>query len=665
MSLGQQISFLNLLRSHLNPADKQLYEFGPFRLDAARRVLLRGDEPVPLAPKAFDMLIVLVSHRGQVLEKDRLMEILWPDSVVEEANLPQNISALRKALGESPSERKYIVTIPGKGYKFAAEVQESPGENATLVMNRYSRATIVVEEKEDDGRNAALPAETLGVAAAAAPARKTASRTLAFAGTALLIAAALFGWLASRKKEEVTPRPIRSIAVLPFKQLLASGDDPLGVGITDVLIARLSSLHGIIVRPTSAVLKYTAVDKGTAEIGRELGVESVLEGSVQRSGESMRATVRLLRVSDGVLLWSDKFDGPSTDLFTLEDRISERVAEKLTLQLRPEEKYALARHYTENSEAHLAYLKGRYQVEKRTPDAAARAIEFFQQALQKDTNYALAHVGLAESYMTLAVTGARRPNEAFPRVKEGVTRALEIDPLLADAYTILGVTKFWHDWDYPGAGQDFKRAIEINPNHARAHEMYAHLLSNLGRPAEALAESSRALELDPLSLIGNALRGQQLNFAGRYDDAIEHLQKTLDVEPNFWIAHIGLGKAYERKKMYSEAIAEFQTAWDLSNGSSEPKSLLGYTYAVSGRPREAHLALQELKQSARVRYIAPKHIALIYAGLGDKNGMFEWLEKAYEDRDISLTFIKVEPRWDPFRADARFVNLIHRVGFTP
>lgn len=377
----------------------------------------------------------------------------------------------------------------------------------------------------------------------------------------------------------------------------------------------------------------------------------------------MRVTVQLVSVNDQTPLWADTFDEQFTDIFTVEDSISQRVAERLAIKLSSGEREALAKHYTENTEAHLLYLKGRYNLDKRTGDATRKAIEFFQQAIEKDPGYALAHGGIAESYIGLSVTGNMLPRQAFPRAKQAAERALQIDPLLADAHTSLAITKFWQDWDWPGAEQGFKRAIEINPNYAHAREMYAHLLSNLGRHTEALAEGSRALELDPLSLISNALRGQMLMFAGRYDDAVAHLQKAIDVEPNFWISHLTLGKVYERKKMYAQAIAEFERSWQISGGSPEPKSLLAYTYAVSGKRAQARRLLDELKEMSTRQYVAPKHVALVYAGLGEKDEMFEWLEKAYQDRDISLTFIKVEPRWDEYRAEPRFADLLRRVGF--
>ncbi len=676
MSLGQQLSFPSFLRVRVNPADQDTYEFGPFRLDVPKRVLLREGERVALAPKALDMLIVLVRHQGQVLEKDRLMELLWPDTVVEEANLPLNVSALRKALRESPGERKYIVTVPGRGYKFAAEIRQSVGDTTTLIIDRYSKATMVVEERDDDEENVAqtpfagsdeksvtvLP-QTVETQE---PLRRTPLRQalLITIGGAVLVGAIAFGWSALQSRLGPDQTAIRSLAVLPFKSLSAGGDESFPLGMTDVLITRLSNLREVTVRPTSAVLKYAHGEESAIEIGRDLGVESVLEGSIHRSEGVLRVTLRLLRVSDGATLWADKIDARSTDIFVVEDMISEQVAEKLTLQLNRETREALARHETENQLAHLLFLKGRYEVERRTPDGARQAIDFFREAIEADSRYALAHVGMAESYGTLALSGAMVPNEAFPRLKEAATKALAISPLLADGYTLLGVSKFFHEWDYSGAERDLRKAIEINPNHARAHEMLGHLSSNLGKHGEGVVEFDRAIALNPMAMITHALRSQALTFAGRYDDAITRMKELIELEPGFWISHLVLGKVYERKAMYRQALTELQTAWEQSGYGAEAKSYLGYTYAASGARKEAERALDELKRVAVQRYVSPKSVALVSAGLGDEDEMFTWLEKAYEGRDIGLAFLKVEPRWNPYRADRRFADLMRRVGFT-
>jgi DNA-binding winged helix-turn-helix (wHTH) protein/TolB-like protein/Tfp pilus assembly protein PilF len=641
----------------VNSFSDSIYEFGPFRLDTARRTLFRDGEPVGLAPKALDMLVVLVTHRGEVLEKDKLMDLLWPDSIVEEANLPLNVSALRKALGESPGERKYIVTIPGTGYKFAAEVHavELREKDSLVIGTAYSRDKVAIEEATHGGE-----APFQGRLVTRVSARLWSRASLLTLG--IIVGMAAVGWYAWRTKSQPDPVIVRSLAVMPFVTL-GDTDEQLGMGLADVLITRLSGLRTIMIRPTSSVLRYAGGRRGASEIGRELGVESVLEGTVQRSDGRIRITARLLRAADGMPLWAGQFDALSSDIFSVEDAISEQLAERLASHLNTEQRLALARHDTQTPQAHALFLKGRYQVEKRTPEGSRKAIEFFTEALSLDPNSALSYTGLAEAYLSATMTGGMVPNEAFPLMKRAAMRALELDPLLADAYCMRGVTKFWHEWDYAGAERDFKRAIEINPNLALAHEYYGHLLSNLAEPDEALRESARALEIDPTSLVFNTLRGQKLMYARRYDDAIAHLRKSLEFEPNFWMTHLTLAKVYECKGMYENAISEYQEARRLSPSSSESTSYLGHTYAVMKRRNEANEAIKELKQMSLKGYVAPKGIALIYAGLGEQDSMYDWLEKAYEGRDVGLAFIKVEPRWDPYRSDPRFADLMRRVGF--
>lgn len=637
--------------------------FDQFTLDLARGCLVRAGQPVHLRPQSFEVLKYLAQNKGRLISKDEIIEQVWEGRAVTDGSLGKCIEEVREALGEDA--RLYVRNVRGRGYIFDAETDEPeiPESQATW-SEQIDVVRVVVEDNvgEDDFSHPAS-AETPVASLPGSARRLQRSRVLAASiGIVLVIGVAIGVYLSSRPVHPETSKAT-SLAVLPFKLFGAeSRDTYLGLGMADSLITRLSALKEIAVRPTSSVLKYGDGGKGLIEIGRELGVESILEGSIHISGGRIRVTVQLVSVHDQTPLWAEKFDEQFTDIFTVEDSISQRVAERLAVKLSSGERAALARHYTENTEAHLLSLSGRYLLEKRTPETIRKAIEFFEHAIEKDPNYALAYANIAESYFTLSITGGMPPREAFPHAKEAAATALELDPLLAEAHHNLGIVKFFSDWDWPGAERDFKRAIEINPNYAAARLTYAHLLSNLGRHPEAIVEINRALELDPLSLIANAIKGQILFFAGQYDDAEAHLQKAINVEPNFWISHLTLGKVYERRKQYSQALAECQKSSELSS-APEPKSLLGYTYAVIGRTAEARRMLDELKEMSARSYVAPKHLALVYAGLGERDEMFRWLEKGYEDRDISLTFIKVEPRWDPYRDDPRFVDLLHRVGF--
>ncbi len=568
---------------------KHFYEFGPFRLDVKERLVLHEGETVPLTPKAFDMLLALVENSGHLVEKNELMQRLWPDSFVEEGSLAQNISLLRKALGESESQ-KFIETVPRRGYRFVARVLSKP--------------------------------------------------------------------------EQIADRTITSIAVLPFKSIgVDGGDEYLGIGIAETLTTRLSSLNLLIVRPTSAVLKYASSEKETVVAGRELEVDTVLEGSIRRLGERLRVTARLVSVPDGSVLWADKFDENFPDIFEVEDSISGKVAEALALKLSGEEQKRLTKRYTDNAEAYQLYLKGRYFWNKRTEDGFNRGISQFKQAVEKDSNYALAYAGLADSYIGLTFYNFAAPNETMPKAKEAAMNALVIDNALAEAHASLAHALMNYDWNWSEAEKQFKLSIELNPDYATAHEWYAiHYLTATGRPEEALQEMKRALELEPTSLVMNTFMGAALYFAGRYDEAIEQCRRTIEMDPNFAVAHLGL--AYEQKGMFDDAIAEFQKATTLSGGSPLMKASLGHAYAKANRKDEATMILNELKKLSKQRYVSSYEAAAIYVALGDNVQAFQLLERAYTEHCFHLVHLKVWPQFNVVRADLRFQDLVQRIGLS-
>ena len=455
----------------------------------------------------------------------------------------------------------------------------------------------------------------------------------------------------------------KSIAVLPFKPLLPENrDQVLEMGMADTLITKLSNSREMIVPSLASVRKYGGPDEDPLAAGRKLGVNSVLEGNVQKSGDRLRVTVRLIKVADGSSLWAGTFDEKFTDVFTVEDTISQKVAEALALRLSGEEQNRLTKRYTENTTAYQLYLMGRYHWNKTTPPEITKSIGFFKQAIELDPSYALAYVGLAEACRGLALTSDMPAKEVFPQAKAAVTKAVQIDESLAEPHAALAFIHMLFDWDWVGAEREARRAITLNPNSAWAHYAYAHLLSNLGRHQEAIAEGARARELDPVSLITNAGEGAALFFAGRNDEARERLQKTVELDPNFWIAHLFLGQVYLQKGKYPEALAEFSKAREFSRGNSETISMTGYVWARAGDAVKARGVLDELKSLSAQRYIPPSNIATVYLGLGEQDEAIAWLEKAYEERDVRLSFLKIDPKWDSFRSDPRFVAILERVG---
>ena len=578
---------------------KRIYEFGPFQVDSGTRQLLRDGQPVAVTAKAFDALLVLVENHGRLITKDDLMRWLWPDTIVEEANLTQTIFVLRKVLGENPGIHRYIATIPRRGYQFVAPVREGP-----------PAATFPAEHRE--------------------------------------------------------AIPTRSLAVLPFASLAPEGgDEYIGLGMADALVTRLGSLPQIIVRPTSAVRRYVGVTYDAVAAGRELTVDAVLEGTVQRAGDRIRVSVQLISVQTAAPIWGERFDEKFTDIFSVQDSISERIADALTANLTGEEKRRLTRRYTENPVAYESHLKGRFHWNRRTEEDLKKAIEHFEHAVEQDPGYALAYSGLADCYTLLGSAGydAEPPREALAKARSAALKALEIDQDLAEAQTSLGLVSFRMDWEWTGAERAFRRAIALNAGYASAHHFRALLLSALGRTDDAIASIRRARELDPLSLIIGTAVGRVHHFARQYDTAIEACRKTLELDATFAGAHLDLGLACLQKSIFGEAIAELRQALTLSGGRSIALAVLGYAHALAGERVAAQQALDELQERGRRQDVSSLHTAYVYIGLGDVDRAFEWLEKSYRERAGLLVFLKVEPIFDPLRSDPRFADLLHRLHF--
>jgi serine/threonine-protein kinase len=454
-----------------------------------------------------------------------------------------------------------------------------------------------------------------------------------------------------------------SMAVLPFKPLLPENrDQVLEMGMADTLITKLGNSGGMIVPSLTSVRKYGDLDQDPLAAGRKLGVNSVLEGTVQKSGDRLRVTVRLIKVADGSSLWAGTFDEKFTDVFTVEDTISQKVAEVLALRLSGEEQNRLTKRYTENTAAYQLYLMGRYHLFKLTPPDITKSIGFFQQAIEADPGYALAYFGLAEAYRSSSITGDKPPKEAFPLAKAAATKAVQIDESLAEPHASLAFTHMWFDWDWGGAEREARRAIALNPNSAWAHYAYAHVLSDLGRHQEAIAEGARARKFDPVSLLLNAREGAVLYYAGHNDEARERLQKTVELDPNFWIAHLYLGHVYLEKKNYPEAIAEFSKARECSRGNSEAISMTGYAWALAGDAAKARATLDELESRSAHQYVPRYNIAVLHLALAERDEAFAWLEKAYEEHDVLVSFLKIDPKWDSMRSDPRFAAILKRVG---
>jgi DNA-binding winged helix-turn-helix (wHTH) protein/TolB-like protein len=656
---------------------KPMYEFGPFRLSTAERMLLRAGEVVPLTPKVFDLLVLLVERCGHLLEREALLSALWADSFVEEANLTVSISALRKALGEQADGRPYIETVPKRGYRFVADVRVVEDEPEDLMLREQTRARVIIEpdEERDDQNEAASEEQAHAQEQAKAPASRRARRQALIAGAMMIVilAGGVYWWKTVRGKPAGADAPIRSVAVLPFTQLGEGEKDELaGFGMADVLITKLGSLNRITVKPTSAVFKYINTEADIVSVGRALNVDAVIEGGIQRVGERIRVTTRLVRAQNGELLWAEAFDGRFKDQFAIQDKMSEHLRIALSLSPADEQKNALTKRYTDNAEAYKAYLKGRYLWNRRTATDLVKAIEYFEQAIAIDASYALAYAGLADAYALLGDYGVVAAKEVFPKMKVAAIRAVELDDRLAETHTSLAYAKRLADWDWPGAEQEFQRALDLNSSYATAHHWYSEYLAGMGRFDEALAEAKRAQELDPQSLIINTNIGWILYLARRYDEAIEELQKALEMDPTFFLAQELIWQSYVQKGMYKEALA-----WgDMSILARSPEgrardALLRKAYETAGwkgferKMLELELERQKKKNVLKKDMLAGS-IAGLYGAVGEDDLAFKWFQLAYENREANMVWLKVNPAIaDDLRSDPRFTDLLRRMRLEP
>jgi serine/threonine-protein kinase len=494
------------------------------------------------------------------------------------------------------------------------------------------------------------------------------NRTKSIAAGALLLIVVLGFYVAYRAIRSGTvnakaePASIDSIAVMP---LVNAGHDQnaeyLSDGITESLINRLSQIPSLRVMSRSAVFRYKDKETPAKKIGEDLSVRAVLKGEVKQIGDQISIDVELIDANDEHQIWGDQYVRKFADVLAIQREIAQEISAKLRLKLSGAEKQQLAKNFTESAEAYQLYLKGRFYWNKRTEDGYQKAIDYFHEAIGKDPNYALAYTGLADSYSFLSSQGIRAPGEMFPLAKDAAMRAAALDDSLAEAHSSLGYVRLYYDWDWNGAAQEYKRAIDLNPNYATAHHGYAYYLVSMGKMEEAIAEIKRAQELDPLSLIVNTDHGEFYYFAHRPDQAIEQLHRALDLDAGFVRAHFLLARAYAQKGDCNQAIAEFQKANQLE-AKVEMLGALGQGYASCGRKAEARRVLNQLLQLSKQSYVSPHWIASIYAGLGENDAAFEWLDKAAEKRFGPLIYLNVNPIWDNVRSDPRFKTLRQRVG---
>ena len=624
-------------------------QFGDVVIDRASFTVLRSGQKCELTPRAFDVLVYLVQNHGRVVEKQELFEQVWGERFVTDNSLMRAIREIRRGLGDNAAAPRYIETIHKRGYRFIADLETGPDPEPETPSEMLGlEEPILGTPRNDEGANSE------GLRSGSISLSRTVALGVAFAAlVAVTTFAIYYVW---------SERPIRSIAVLPLENAGSGADvGHMGDGIAESVINSLSELPEIKVVARATAFRFRGQEFDPQKIRRELGVDAILTGRIVQTVDDLTVQADLIDASDGSQIWGSRYSLSPAAAYELPGAIAIDVAKKLELNLTAEQAKRLTKNYTENPEAFRLFSLGRFFWNKRSEDALNKSIDYFEQAIATDPNYALAYAGLADSYAVMAISADMPAHDVFPKAKAAAARALELDDSLVEAHATMLRIKAQYEWDWAGAEQQYRRAIELNPGYAMTHIYYLSYLVSAGRADEAVFSVRRAQELDPLSLVANAVVARALFFAGRYDEAIAQSQKTLEMDENVMLARLMLGRSYARQGMFDAAIAELEKARRLPGTNSESTSLLAHTLAVTGRTTEARKLLDEMKQLSTSRYVQPYDIAIVYAGLDDKEAAFEWLEKAYQDRNHQVPLINAVPEFANLRSDPRFASLSQRI----
>jgi TolB-like protein/DNA-binding winged helix-turn-helix (wHTH) protein/Tfp pilus assembly protein PilF len=651
-----------------NARPRQL-RFSVFEVDLRTGELRKQGLKVKLHGQPFQILAMLLERPGELVTREEIREKLWPgDTFIDfEHSVNSSIKRLREALGDDPAAPRFIETLPRHGYRFIAPVEphhpltpssERRGANAdSPPASGGGQGVVAVGAIHESPLRRHWVAAVAGGFVAAVVAVLLALNAAGL-GDRLLTA------LGARR---AVPAPrIESIAVLPLENLSRDPEQEyFADGMTEELITNLGKISALRVISRTSVMQYKGTKKPLPQIARELNVDAVVEGTVQRSGDRVRITANLLHASTDRHLWAETYERDLRDVLTLQSEVARAIADEIKARVQPQEQARLATARPVNPEAHRLYLLGRFYWNKRTEEGLKNALDHFQRAVETDPTYAPAYAGLADSYLQLANSGFRPPNEFMPRAKAVAQKALDIDESLGEAHTTLAEAHKDYDWDWPACEKEFKRAIELNPNYATAHMWYAEYLSLTRRHAEAIAEAQRAQQLDPLSPVIRvvlAIYGGYF-YARQYDEAIRTLRDAVSLFPEYPQPYWCLVAVYEAKGMYQEAIAAYQKAESLSGASPAEVAALGQAYAKGGMRGYYLWKIEKLREKSKHDYVRPVDLAYLYAGLGEKDQAFSYLENAYQDRDWMLNLLQIEPAFDPLRSDSRFQDLLRRMNF--
>ena len=632
-----------------NPTERYVYEFGDFRLDAGHLMLYQKDKELSLAPKAVETLIALVERRGEIMSKDELLETVWPDAIVEESNLFVYLSVLRKTLGTQENGDPWVETRRRRGYRFTGEVRLVPAQNGENGVPYTRPSTLKLIPPASN-----LPAAiTDNSPSEPRPGRWTNLRTFYTAAVlAIGVAAVAFGY------QYFVDRKIDSIAVMPF---VNETQDPeleyVADGITESFITNLSKTPNLKVQAKSAVARYKDREADPKMVGTDLGVEAVVSGRLMKRGEDIELRIELFDAQTGARVWEATDTQRIQDLIVLGRKIQRELVTRLGfVQLDSTEQDVTDNHPT-NTEAYRLYQKGRAYSLKLTQEEIGQGIDYLYQAIEKDAGYALAYAGIARAHLFLGIAGEARPSE-FIKARETAKKAIELDESLAEGYSALAGVAFFYERNFAEAERLYKRALELSPRSATAHQQYADFLNKTGRREEGTAEIARAMDLDPHSVFINTFYAVSLPDK----DALEQILYAKDLGPDNYIVHLFAGEIYRRSGMFDEAVAELRRAKELSPQTWSDVALVG-ALVHAGETDEARMMADAMLRDSQTRYIPPAHLGLVYLQLGENDKAFKYLEEGYNARDPKMVFLN-EPIWNDYRDDPRFQDLLRRVGFT-
>jgi TolB-like protein/DNA-binding winged helix-turn-helix (wHTH) protein/Tfp pilus assembly protein PilF len=600
---------------------------------------------VHLTPKAVELLILFVQNRGRLLTKSEILDTVWTDLIVEESNLSQTIFLLRKALGDDPKEPRFILTIPNRGYQFIAAVNEIDGEEV------LPKTEVLAGLPPQEALESPRPRERL-----------FGRKSLAASAALALLAVSALSWFYSTNRPPSLSQ-IRTIAVLPFEDFRApESEEYLGTAFADAMVTKFSSFNQITVRPMQTVLKYAGSHDHPDKIGRELRVDAVLDGHIQRSADRVRVSVRLIRSIDGKTIWSDSLEDSSANLFAVENALSQRTARAISVQIDQSESALLQRRGTGVPEAYQEYLRGRFFWNKRNAESNQRAIGHFKRSIELDPDFARAHSGLAQTYVLLSLFGTKHDPNAFPMARLAASRALELDPNLADAHAALAQVKLQYDFDWPGVETSYQEAIRLEQNNAVVRQWYGEFLALMGRTDESIAQLEKAVQLDPTSLSTNNALALPYIRSGQNDKALKIIDEVLTMDPRFALAHHYRSRARLQKLDFKGAIESARMACATSNESIVTKANLAAILARAGQTSEAVAIHAELKEAALRLYVSPCNFAIINNALGNQAEAIRYFNLAVDERDFLTVSMKGDTLLENLRGDPAFAAVLRRAN---